>query len=367
VKARLGIVRAILAKDLREFTRDRFYVLVSILGLVFYVAVFWVLPGTVDETVGLGVHLEGGGSPLTGLGLAVASEQVEGLEIIAFDSGEALTAAVETRDQGVVAGLDFPAGFLQDVAAGTPVSVRVLLPGDAPEELRPALAGLVRELSYAVAGEAPPVTPPALQDVVVGQDRAGQQVPLRERMRPLLLFFVLLVEMFALAALVAAEIHERTITAVLVTPARVSDVLLAKATLGTLMAFSQGLLLLLVTGSAARGFLLLATALLLGAILVTGVGLIAGSSGRDFVGIVFWSVLFMIPLAIPAFSTLFPGAAAAWVQALPTYGLVQVLLGVTAYGEGWAASLPDLATLLAWCIVVFGVGVAVLGRRVARV
>jgi ABC-2 type transport system permease protein len=366
VNARLGIVRAILAKDLREFTRDRFYVLVSILGLVFYVAIFWVLPSTVDETVGLGVHLEGADAVLSGVGLATASSPVEGLEVVVFDRSDELTAAVETGDR-FVAGLDFPDGFLEDVAAGERATVRVLLPGDAPEELRPALAGLVRELSYALAGEAPPVTPPAMEDVVVGADRAGQQVPLRDRIRPLLLFFVLLVEMFALAALVASEIHERTITAVLVTPARVSDVLAAKAALGTLMAFTQGLLLLVVTGSAAYGFTILITALFLGAVLVTGVGLIAGSTGRDFVGIVFWSVLFMIPLAIPAFSTLFPGAAASWVQALPSYGLVQVLLGVTAYGEGWADSLPDLALLLAWCVVVFAVGVLVLGRRVARV
>jgi ABC-2 type transport system permease protein len=75
----------------------------------------------------------------------------------------------------------------------------------------------------------------------------------------------------------------------------------------------------------------------------------------------------MVPLAIPAFSALFPGSAAPWVQALPTHGLVQVLLGVTAYGEGWADALPDLAALAAWCAVVFGAGVVILARRVARV
>jgi ABC-2 type transport system permease protein len=265
-----------------------------------------------------------------------------------------------------VAGVDFPPGFLRDVAAGDRVTVRVLLPGDAPEELRPALTGLVREAAYAVAGESPPVTPPDLQDVVVGTDRAGAQVPMRERVRPLFVFLVLLVEMFALASLVASEIHQRTITAILVTPARVSDVLAAKATLGTLLAFGQAMLLLLATGSAG-GLGLLTVALLLGAILVTGMALIAGSTGRDFVGIVFWSVLFMVPLAIPAFSALFPGSAAPWVQALPTHGLVQVLLGVTAYGEGWADALPDLAALAAWCAVVFGAGVVILARRVARV
>jgi ABC-2 type transport system permease protein len=365
VTRRCDIVRTILDKDVQAFARDRFYVLVSVMGLVAYVAVFWLLPSSVDEAVGLGVHLEEAGPLLAGAARALGA-QTEGLAIVPFEDGDELEAAVVAGD-GIVAGVDFPSGFLRDVAVGEQVTVRVLLPGEAPAELRPALAGLVREVAFAVAGETPPVTPPALEDVVVGQDRAGAQVPLRDRMRPLFLFFVLLVEMFALAALVASEIHERTITAILVTPARVADVLAAKATLGTLAAFTQGMLLLVATGTATRGLLLLTTTLLLGAVLVTGVALIAGSSGRDFIGIVFWSVLFMIPLAIPAMSALFPGTAAAWIRALPTYGLVQVLLGVTAYGDGWAESAPDLLGLLGWCVVVFGVGVVVLGRRVARV
>jgi ABC-2 type transport system permease protein len=366
VSARWGIVRAILAKDLHEFARDRFYVLVSVLGLAVYVGVFWVLPNTVEETVGLGVHLEDAGPLLSRLGTVAPDRQVEGMSLTTFDSSDELTAAVEAGDE-VVAGIDFPTGFLQDVADGHEVTVRVLVPGDAPDELRPALAGLVREVAFAVAGEAPPVTFPALEDVVVGEDRAGRQVPIRDRMRPLFLFFVLLVEMFALAALVAAEIHQRTITAILVTPARVSDVIAAKAILGTLAAFAQGMLLLVATGTGTEGFALLSLTLLLGAVLVTGVALIAGSSGRDFVGIVFWSVLFVIPLAIPAFSALAPGSTAGWVRALPTDGLVQVLLGVTAYGHGWAEALPDLLGLLVWCVVVLALGVLVLGRRVVRV
>jgi ABC-2 type transport system permease protein len=366
VNARLGIVRAILAKDLREFARDRFYVLVSVLGLVVYVVVFWILPSTVDETVAVGLHLEDAGPLLSGLGTEATGSSAEGFEVVPYASSDELLAAVEAGDP-VVTGLDFPPGFLEDITAGERVTVRVLLPADAPEELRPAMAGVVREVAFGLAGEALPVTLPELEDVVVGEDRAGRQIALRDRMRPMFLFFVLLVEMFALASLVASEIHQRTITAVLVTPARVSDVLAAKAALGTLAAFSQGMLLLIVTGSATHGFVLLSTALLLGAVLVTGLALIAGSTGRDFVGIVFWSVLFMIPLAIPAFTVLYPGSAAAWVRALPTYGLVQVLLGVSAYGDGWAESLPDLAILLAWCVVVFGAGVLILGRRVARV
>ncbi len=52
---RSGVVKAIIAKDFRLFTRDRFFLWVSIVGLVFYVALFWLLPDTVDETLKIGV------------------------------------------------------------------------------------------------------------------------------------------------------------------------------------------------------------------------------------------------------------------------------------------------------------------------
>lgn len=359
--SRRGIVAAIVAKDLRAFARDRFYVSVSILGLVAYVLLFWLLPATVEETVRLGVHLEGAGTLVTGLAGAA-----DGLALAAYDDPDALEAAVRSGEE-IVAGLDFPPGFLADVAAGATTSVRVLLPADAPEELRPALTALVRELAYLVAGDTPPVTAPTLDEAVVGVDRSGAQVSLREQLRPLLVFFVLLVEMFALASLIAAEIHQRTITAILVTPARVADVLAAKSVLGTGLAFGQALLILLATGTFVRGWPILAVALLLGSVLVTGAAMISGSLGRDFIGIVFWSLLFMIPLTVPAFSVLYPGTSAAWVQALPTAGLVSVIIGVSAYGDGWSQVAGDLVALALWCLVAFGAGVLVLRRRVARV
>ena len=207
----------------------------------------------------------------------------------------------------------------------------------------------------------------ALQQVVVGPDRSDQQLSVRERIRPLLIFLVLLVEMFALASLIAAEIAQRTVTAVLVSPARVSDMLAAKSVLGTALAFGQVVLLAIATVSfGANGPVLLVT-LLLGAILITGFGLIAGSTGKDVVGTVFWSMFFVIPLTIPAVATLLPGAAAApWLQGLPTYGLVQTILATSAYGAGWSQVAPDLLRLLLWCIAAFGLGVVVLGRRAAR-
>jgi ABC-2 type transport system permease protein len=362
VGGRAGIVASILVKDVRMFARDRFYVVVSVIGLVFYVLVFWILPASVDETIGLGIHLPGGEALLEG----VPIDEAEGFAVHVFGSADELASAVEAGDD-VAAGLDFPPGFVEAVSAGQATTVRALLAADAPEGLRPALVSGVREMAFGLAGDEPPVAFPELEESIVGPDRTGQQLSLRERVRPLFIFLVLLVEMFALAALVAAEISQRTVTAVLATPARVSDLLAAKAVFGTLLAFSQVLLLVVATGSFTAQMGVLLVGLLLGALLVTGFGLLAGSTGQDFVGIVFWSMLFLIPLAVPAVAALFPGAAAGWIQALPTYGLVEVIIGAASYAQGFADVWPHLLALTAWCAVILAVGVAVLGRRVARV
>lgn len=360
--SRMGIVGAILGKDVRAFARDRFYVVISVLGMVVYIAVFWLLPSDVDETVSLGIHLDDAGV-LLGAAAAVGDAGGQGLELVTFASGAALEAAVEAGGE-VAAGIDFPDDFVATVAGGGRTTVRVVLRDDTPEELRPALSAMVRELAFVIAGESPPVTAPDLEEAVLGTDRSGAQISLRDQMRPLFVFFVLLVEMFALASLVASEIHQRTLGAILVTPARPADVLFAKATLGTLLAFTQALLLMVATGSFTRAPGLLTVTLLLGAVLVTGFGLIAGSTGRDFVGIVFWSMILMLPLAVPAFGALFPGTAATWIRALPSYGLVQVIVGATSYADGWRDAAPALVGLLLWCVAALAAGTLLLGRRV---
>ena len=75
---------------------------------------------------------------------------------------------------------------------------------------------MVREIAFAAAGSDVPVTLPAEEVIILGEDRAGNQVSLQQNMGPLLIFFILMVETFALAGLVASEIQTRTVTAVLI-------------------------------------------------------------------------------------------------------------------------------------------------------
>jgi ABC-2 type transport system permease protein len=376
-----GIISAIVRKDVAAFRADRFFMLMTLLGIILYPVFFWLLPSSVDETIRLGVTppaiqqaLEGlqgsdGAQGAEGSEGAEGSDGLEsttqGLEFVPYPDETSLATAVEQGEDGVVAGMAFPADFAEAAAAGRETTVTLYVTADLPPEVEAMLTGLVSEIGYLAAGQPPPVDP-MTATTVLGEDRVGNQVTLREQLRPLIAFFVLIVETFALASLVANEVQQRTVQAVLVTPASSRDFIAAKGVTGTSLAFAEAVLIMLLIGGFAVGAPILLVALLLGAVLVTGFGLLSGAFGKDFITVLFISMLFMIPLMVPAFAALFPGTPAGWIRALPSYGLVDTIVAVTTQSAGWAEVAPSLLALAAWCLVIFAAGAAVLSWRVAR-
>jgi ABC-2 type transport system permease protein len=350
------IIWAIIRKDVAQMTRDRFFVYITVLGIVAYVALFWAMPSSVDETLRLGVHGVGAETLLAQL----AGQQ--GLELTAFPTSDELQSAV--LNDGLVAGVDFPDDFLPAAALGIQTTVRVFVPADSSPDVRAAISSMVRELAFLVAGSTLPISTPAEQEVILGPDRAGDQVPLKDKMRPLLAIFLLMMEMMSLASLIAQEIRSRTVTAILVTPARTADFLAAKTLLGTGLAFTEVVLMMVAIRSFSSEPLVLLAALLLGSLLVTGLALLAGATGRDFIEILLLSVFLIVPLMIPAGAALFPGTAATWIRVLPSYGMTEAIVRASAYGAGWAETAPYFLMTLAWCAVAFAAGVLVLKRKV---
>jgi ABC-2 type transport system permease protein len=214
-----------------------------------------------------------------------------------------------------------------------------------------------------LSGAALPVTLEG-GDVIVLGDPRGRPGAAARALRPLLVFFVLITESLALASLISTEVASRTVSAIVVTPARIADLLTAKGLTGTLLAFGQALLLLVITRLVGDVPLVLVAATL-GAVLVSGVALLTGSTGRDFMGTLFLGVAFLIPLMIPAIALLFPGSASAWVQALPSYGVLQALVGASSYGRGLVEVAPTWPSGAAWAAAVLRARRWALARKVA--
>lgn len=333
-------VGALVAKDTALFFSNRFIAVVTVLGLVFYLLVYFLMPSTVDETLRIGLYAPG---------VPIASQSEQGLE------ATVLSSAAEVRE-GVLEGR-FAAGLALEAGSGR---VTAWLPAESPAELRESIGTLAAELALALTGHPLPVS---FTEEVIGPDMAGRQVPPRDRMRPLIAVFLLLVEMLGLANLITDEVERRTLTALRVTPMTVGEFYAAKGIVGVGLAFAQSVLYLGVVGGLRSHPLLLVTALLAGSVLVTAVGFLLASVGHDFFSIMGWAILVMVAFVFPAFTVLFPGSLSGWIKAIPSYWLVDVVNRVASYGAGWAETGGSLLVLAGIDAVLAAAGIAALRKR----
>ena len=377
-------IRAIVGKDLREYSRDKMWMIMGPILLAVMIIIFWMLPEKVDETITVGIFPPEFAQTMGMMkewdlnGSAGSVSEVPGIEVVAFHGESELAAAVSEKKhevssrKNIAVGIAFPRNFMTAVGSGEPCTVSIYLDSGLPPLVGRAVASAVRELAYGLravtSGRYPlsalPVSLPDFQSVILGDERAGMQIPLREKLKPLMAVLILLIEALALAGLVAVEIEHRTVTAILVTPARTGDVLAAKCFTGTLLALSQGLLFLSLTKSLRRHAVLVLLLILLGAFMASAVGMIAGAAGRDFIGTLFTGMVFVVPLMIPAFTVIIPGSTPGWIKVLPSYGLIQAMVGTIGYGEGWSEAAPFILGAVLWGGILFSAGLSLLKRRV---
>ncbi len=411
----ITILGAILKKDLQSYARNKIYLFLTLLGLGFFVLIFWLIPDTVEETITIGITpsfetmIEETATELKAEGMAekeldflkedILEEEIsgeeEGIEIIAIEDEKHLKSIVEgsmelyrledgqleiydttaknaekpsklkeAEQVDLDIGLAFPHNYLTAMITGGKSATTIYTDAAVPPEVQEAMQGFVREMSFQIAGHGYPVEFPDDELIILGEDRAGAQVSLQEQMRPLLALMVLLLETFAMASLISSEVLQRTITALRVTPMKIGHFLTAKTIFGTALAFSQGVLVLALIGSfTADNWHFLLLVMFLGAVLFTSVAMIIGAAGKDFMGQLMYALLFTVPLMIPAFAVLLPGTAASWVQFIPSYPFVDLLVGITIYETGWAESWGPLIYSFSWVAVLYVIGLLILKRK----
>jgi len=185
------------------------------------------------------------------------------------------------------------------VVGGKKATVTVFSDAAVPEEIRHTMESLVREISWQLAGRDLPVELSEEEEIILGPDRAGL-ASMRDNLQPMLAFFVLLMETFAMASLISSEVLQRTVTALLVTPMRIWHFLAAKTIFGTGMALVLGFTLLALTGAfTTSNWSLLLVTMLLGAALFTSVAMVIGAAGKEFIDQLMYGLLFTVPLMIP--------------------------------------------------------------------
>ncbi len=340
-------------KDTVLFFRNRFIAVITVLSLIMFVAIYFVMPSSVDETLEIGLY-----APVVPPALELMQEADEGLGIEEVESEEVLKEGVTEGEY--IAGLAFPSDIMEKFELGQLPDIKVYFASDTPDEIRGVVDTLVTEMAYLQTGQTLNID---LQAEILGRDMAGAQIPQRDRMRSLFAVFILMTETFGLAGLISEEVERRTAWALLVTPITVKDLFTAKAILGILLAFSQALLLLAVVGGMNAQPLIILIALLLGAVLVTGVAFLMASLSRDFLSVIIWGVPVLVIMSIPAVGIMIPGAVSDWIKAIPSYYLTDTIYQVSNFGAGWGDIWRNLLILVGINTAIVAVGIWALRRK----
>lgn len=346
------IIKTLVAKELKLFMKNRFFAVITVLGMFFYLLVYFLMPKTVNETLKLGIY-----APT--IPPILEQFQGEGLKLDSFDSEEKLKNAVL---QGKVsAGIAFPVDFMKIIATGERPTLKLFILSNLPSEVKSAVELMLNELILMQTGH--PLSVEVKQEIL-GYDMLGKQIPPRKLIIPLLAFILILTEGWGLATLIAEEIEKKTIQALLVTPITIRDIFIAKGITGTALAFIQVTFFLIITGGLSKEPLLILTTLMMGAIMITGFSFLIGSVAKDFMSVLGWGIIMFFGMSFPSFNILFPGAIITdWIKLIPSYYLVETIYRVINYGYGWKEVWLYLIYILAFSIGLLLLGTLSLRRR----
>jgi len=350
----LRALTALVVKDVKLFFANRFFAFVTLLGLVAYIVIFFLLPKEVDETLALGFYAPALPDEF------VQELESEGLVLSMYASEQELKGAVLDGDEMV--GIVLDQEFAQKLAMGEKPEAHIYYSAELPAELEDIYVLLLEELTYGLTGSTLDVE---ATEEIIGVDMAGQQLGVRQRMLPLLALMVLIIETLGLASLITTEIETGTLRALLTTPLRVEGLFLAKSVTGIGMAFIQAFLILAITGGLRQEPFLIVVALLVGSLLMTGAAFLIASLARDIMTVLAWGVLVLIILIIPGFNVLLPGVVSSWIKVIPTYYLVTPVYQVINLNAGWGDVGQPILILLAYSLVLYAIGVFAVRRRFA--
>jgi ABC-2 type transport system permease protein len=345
-------INSLLKKDFKLFLSNRFYFLITVVGIVFYIVIYFVMPSQVDEELSLAMYAPE---------LPPVFEQMadaEGLQLAMFNDSDSLQTAVMNGDYQM--GIELPANILQTWTEGGQPDIRLYYASSTQPEMKDAVIEILEELSYAQTGQSLSFN---TSQEILGPDLLGAQLSLRDRMRPMLAALILLVEVMTIAGLISTEIEQGTVRALLVTPMKTGDLFAAKGLIGIGMALGQAIIFMAIVGGFTQQPLLVLVTLLLGSLLVIGLAFLIASLTRDINSVTSWGLLVMIILMIPGIGSVIPGLLADWARVIPSFYLTDTINRVVNYGAGWQDVWVNLAILaVITCIAVWG-GMAALRRR----
>lgn len=289
--------------------------------------------------------------------ITAAIESMEGLDLTLFEDVEELKEKVEANN--LDAGLVLQSGFDQKVRSGAQPLLEFYVGGESLASNRIILAVTTIDLVRRIEGSAPPV------DVKV-TSLGKEGLPIAVRLVPALVMYALVIAAVFLPAFSIADEREKgTMNALVVTPIKLSEVVVAKGILGVILALFMSVFTLLLNGALGADPLPLLIVLVLATLMCVQVGLIYGTASKDATGVFTLIKGTGILLLGPTLFYIFPDWPQ-WIPKLfPTYYIINPIFEVSINQAGLAEVGTEL--LIGFGItVLLSLPVALLTKRLGN-
>ena len=346
------IIKTLIGKDLLLYFRDKFYGFITVFSILLYLGIFFIMPRAVAEIIEIGVY-----APHFSFSAAGFSEG--GLTFRQLKSEQDLKQAIQNKKFHV--GISIPRDMQKSDNPDQKAQVNLYVPSELPDEMKDLYSMLVAEILNEISGYKIPVT---LAEEILGPDLVGQQIPLRKRMVPLLVLMLIVTGTLGLANFITLELERGTYQALSVSSMKVIDFFVSKGITGLILAFSQALLIMAITGSLNQHLWLVVTVVLLGSTMAIGLAFFIASIAKDMMAVVAWGTLLIIAFLIPAFTIMFPGQISIWIKVIPSYFLVDILNRAVNFDVGWVGNLNNLLILVGFSLFFVCLGITTIQRKV---
>lgn len=286
-----------------------------------------------------------------------ALKNMDGIELTLLDDPDTLREQVKANDYD--AGLVLSADFDAAVKSGAKPLLDFSISGESLSSNRLILSVTTLDLIRQVEGTAPPV------DVRI-ENFGNEGLPISVRLVPAIMMYALFIAgAFVPASSLVEEKEQGTLSALLVSPVKASEVLVAKALLGTILAFFLAFMTLFMNNALGGQTLAIIVVVFWAAAFSAVLGLVIGTAAKDsaaMFALVKGSGIFLFAPVVFYLAPEWPQ----WIaKVFPTYWAIDPIWQVAVLGKGLDAVWVDLVVALGIAIALIPV-IGMLSRRMQR-
>jgi len=345
-------VGVLLKKDLLRGPKN-FVFIFAIVGPILISFVMTLIFGNLfSEKPQLGVFDEGDSQ------LVSMFTELSSIDSREYTSASVLKNNVETGalDMGVI----LPSDFDNAIIEGQSMEITAYVWGESLAKDRAIAGAVIAEQIRELAGQNIPVV---ITTTTLGDSTA---IPWNDRLLPLIVIIAVIMggSMVPATSLVD-EKQKLTLRALVITPATLEEVFIAKGLVGVILSIFMGVFILVLNQAFGTQPLLLVGVLAMGAVLAAGFGVLLGAFMKDITTLFATLKGIGILLYAPAIIYMFPQLPQWIARIFPTYYIFGPIIEITQKSGTWSDIIMDVS-ILAGLIVILLIVLAGVTRRLKQ-